>query len=91
MIQAVATHTGLKGHAQGVGDDRLKRVCAEFESIMITYMLKTMRNSVSKDGLFGESNESKIFSSMHDENLALGIARGGGLGLGKILFEHIKE
>ena len=74
-----------------IWNNRLKRTCVEFESIFITYMLKSMRKTVVEDGLFGKSNESKIFKSMFDEKLALGIARGGGIGLGKMLFEKLKD
>jgi len=37
------------------------------------------------------SNESKIIRSMFDENLALEMAKGKGMGLGKMLFESLKD
>jgi flagellar protein FlgJ len=70
---------------------KLKRTCLEFESIFLTYLLKSMRNTLTEDGLLGNSNESKIFNAMFDENLALGIATGGGVGLGAMLFEQLKD
>jgi len=54
-------------------------------------MLKSMRTAVSEDGLLGNNNESKIIQSMFDENLALGMAKGNGMGLGKMLFESLKD
>lgn len=70
---------------------RLEKACSEFESVFINYMLKSMRTAVTEDGLLGNSNESKIIRSMFDENLALGMAKGKGMGLGKMLFESLKD
>jgi Rod binding domain-containing protein len=53
-------------------------------------MLKSMRNTVVEGGLLGKSNEGKIYISMFDEELGLGIARSGGIGLGKMLLERLK-
>lgn len=78
------------GSHKDAWNNRLKRTCTEFESIFITYMLKSMRNTLVEDGLFGKTNEAKIVKSMFDEKLALGIARGGGIGLGTMLFEELK-
>ena len=54
-------------------------------------MLKSMRTAVTEDGLLGNTNESKIIRSMFDENLALGMAKGKGMGLGKMLFESLND
>jgi Rod binding domain-containing protein len=70
---------------------RLKGICAEFESIFITHMLKSMRKTVIETGLLGNTNESKIYQSMFDEKLAIQISRSGGMGFGEILFERLKD
>ena len=91
MIKEIAPDPGLTGANKDVSyNARLKKTCDEFESILITYMLKSMRKTVGEGGIFGNSNESKIFKSMFDEKLALEIAREGGIGLGKMLFENLK-
>lgn len=90
MVNGIASGSGLTGLHNDVRYTGLKRACAEFESILITYMLKSMRNTVVEDGLLGKSNEGKIFNSMFDEKLGLGIAKSGGIGLGKMLFERLK-
>ena len=43
-----------------------------------------------EDGIMGNSHETKIMNSMFDENLALEVANGGGIGLGDVLFERLK-
>jgi len=90
MVNGIASDSGLTGLHNDVKYTGLKRACAEFESILITYMLKSMRNTVVEDGILGKSNEGKIFNSMFDEKLGLGIAKSGGIGLGKMLFEKLK-
>jgi flagellar protein FlgJ len=90
MVQGIAFDPLLAGFTKDAHDSRLRNACAEFESILITSMLKSMRKSVGEEGLFGKSNESKLVRSMYDENLALGIAQAGGIGLGEMLFQHIK-
>jgi len=90
MLKEITVNQSLMGSHKDAWNNRLKRTCTEFESIFITYMLKSMRNTLVEDGLFGKTNEAKIVKSMFDEKLALGIARGGGIGLGTMLFEELK-
>ena len=91
MVNGVVLDRGGAGLDKDVREARLRRACLEFESLFIAHMLKAMRKTVSEGGLIGESNEGKIFKSMFDEKLALEIAQSGGIGLGEMLFEQIKE
>ncbi len=90
MLKGIISDLPLPELHKDAGDNRLERTCAEFESIFITYMLKSMRNTVVEGGLLVKSNEGKIFNSMFDEKLGQGIANSGGIGLGKMLFEQLK-
>jgi flagellar protein FlgJ len=91
MINAIATTQNAAISSNDIRKERLEKACSDFESIFITYMLKSMRTAVSEDGLLGNTNESKIIRSMFDENLALGMAKGKGMGLGKMLFESLND
>jgi flagellar protein FlgJ len=71
--------------------EKLKKACADFESIFLTYMLKTMRASASEIDPVGKSHESKILYAMYDEKLSEEIADSGGIGLANILLEKIKN
>ncbi len=90
MVKPVAAGPVLTGLQKDGSQAKLEKTCAEFESIFITYMLKSMRTTIDEDGLFGNNNESKIIKAMFDENLANEIARDGGMGLGKMLFKSLK-
>ena len=91
MPNPVAIHPYLTASNKDISQARLEMACSEFESIFLTYMLKSMRETLAEGGLFGNSNESKIMKSMFDESLARGIAKGGGIGLGKMIFERMKS
>lgn len=90
MLKAIARDPVITGFQKDASLNGLEKVCAEFESIFITYMLKSMRKTIGEDSPIGNSNEMKIIKSMFDENLALGISKSGGMGLGKMLFERLK-
>lgn len=91
VVNGVVLDRGGAGLDKDVREARLKRACLEFESLFVAHMLKAMRKTVSEGGLIRESNEGKIFKSMFDEKLALEIAQSGGIGLGEMLFEQVKE
>ncbi|MCP3676608.1 MAG: peptidoglycan DD-metalloendopeptidase family protein [Deltaproteobacteria bacterium] len=59
----------------------LEKAASEFESLFIFNMLKTMRKSVSKESLFGNSKGEEIYKSMLDEELSRVMAQGRGMGL----------
>lgn len=71
--------------------DKLKKVCADFESIFVSYMLKTMRAGVSGFDPAGKSHESKMLYAMYDEKLSEEIAGSGGIGLANMLLEKLKN
>jgi len=87
--------TGQTAAAPGKGaggeDDKLRKACASFESFMIYYMLKTMRQSVPQGGLFGNMPGKDTFNMMLDQKIAEKAAerKGGGLGLQKVLYDQL--
>jgi flagellar protein FlgJ len=91
MVEAISTTLNAQNAPNDIRQAKLEKACSEFESVFINYMLKSMRSAVTEDGLLGNSNESKIIQSMFDENLALGMSKGNGMGLGKMLFESLKD
>ena len=74
-----------------VKDPKLKKACADFESIFIYYILKSMRKSLPQNGLFDNTQEQKVYKSMADQAMSESIARGRGMGLGKLLYDQLKQ
>jgi flagellar protein FlgJ len=74
-----------------IKDAKLKQACADFESIFIYYMLKSMRKSLPQNGLLDNSQEQKVYKSMADQAMSENIARGRGMGLGELLYDQLKQ
>jgi Rod binding domain-containing protein len=68
---------------------RLEKTCQEFESIFLTHMLKTMRSAMAEEGYLGTSHERNMMHTLLDESLARGASQGGGIGIGRVLYEKL--
>ena len=76
----------------GAGKDAtLRQACADFESIFIYYILKSMRKSLPQNGLFDNTHEQKVYKSIADQAMSENIAGGRGMGLGKLLYNQLKQ
>ena len=70
MIAKIPSDSIPAAGAKTQKPDELKRVCAEFESLFLNYLLKSMRASVPESGFIEQGEENKILKSMLDEKLA---------------------
>jgi flagellar protein FlgJ len=71
-----------------VDRDKLKKSCADFESILISQMLKSMRQTLTTSGLTGGGLGKDMYTSLFDQELSQSLAKRGGLGLGKIIYNR---
>ena len=69
--------------------EELRKACKDFESLFIAQLLKTMRSSIEKSGLFEEDMGSEIYQSMFDLEVSNKIADGGGFGLADMLLAKL--
>ncbi|WP_188151699.1 flagellar assembly peptidoglycan hydrolase FlgJ [Teredinibacter waterburyi] len=76
-------------------DAALKKVAQQFESMFISMMLKNMRaaNAVFEEGNIQNSNETKFYRDMYDQQLSLKIANSdvGGIGIAKSMYRQMKQ
>ena len=71
-------------------EKKLKKVCADFESMLVFQLLKTMRQTVPKNGLLKPSQGKETYQMMLDQKIADDLAnKGQGLGLQTILYNQI--
>ena len=71
-------------------EKKLKKACADFESMMVFQLLKTMRQTVPKNGLLKPSQGKETYEMMLDQKIADDLAnKGQGLGLQKMLYNQI--
>ncbi|MBT8147663.1 MAG: rod-binding protein [Gammaproteobacteria bacterium] len=78
----------LKGQAQVEPEDAVKEVARQFESLFVSMMLKSMRDAVPKDSLFG-GNQMDSYQQMFDQQLALDMAQSGGIGLAGMIEQQL--
>ena len=82
----------LRGRARAEGDNHspetLRQVAGQFEAMFVQMMLKNMRESSLAEGLF-DSDQTKIYQGMYDEQIAQEITKGKGLGLADMLVRQL--
>lgn len=69
-------------------DQTLQQVAAQFEALFTTMMLKSMRQASLAEGIF-DSNHSKTYREMADQQLAMDLSKRGGLGLQDVIIRQL--
>src|SRR5882672_2642223 len=89
-------YTDLSGlsklkRAAGNNDPAAIRTVAEqFESMFTRMMLKSMRDAVGPDPMFG-SNQEQMYQGMADDQLAIQLSKGKGFGLADMLVRQLQK
>ncbi|HEV2701427.1 MAG TPA: glucosaminidase domain-containing protein [Steroidobacteraceae bacterium] len=68
----------------------LRKVAQQFESMFTRMMLKSMRDAVGTDPIFG-SDQEKMYQGMYDDQLALQLSKGRGVGLADMLVRQLQR
>jgi peptidoglycan hydrolase FlgJ len=79
---------GLKKNVKGDDPKAIRAVAQQFESLFTTMMLKSMRSAKLGEGL-GDSQESDLYQGMYDQQVALKISQGKGIGLADMLMQQL--
>ena len=73
--------SGLRRAARAGDAEAAKAAAQQFEALFVQMMVKQMREAMpAEGGLFGGEG-MKLYESLHDQQLSLGIAQRGGIGL----------
>lgn len=86
-----ADFSGLESLKQNVKADdpkAIRAVAQQFESLFTNMMLKSMRDARVGQGL-GDSEQSDLYQDMYDQQIALKISQGKGLGLADMLVQQL--
>lgn len=78
----------------GDSEQNIRKVAQEFESLFLNEMLKAMRkaNEVFEEGNFLNSNESKTYQDMHDQQLSVTLSNNqNGIGLADVLARQMSK
>ena len=81
--------TALRAEATKNPNAALEEVAAQFESIFLQQMLKSMRDATVKSDLF-DSSQMDTYQSMADQQLAVQLAEQGGIGLARMMVQQMQ-
>jgi flagellar protein FlgJ len=80
----------LKRAARAHDPQALRTVAKQFESLFARMMLKSMRDAVGPDPIFG-SDQERMYQGMFDDQLSVELTRGRGLGLADMLIRQLQR
>ncbi|MBI1422984.1 MAG: flagellar assembly peptidoglycan hydrolase FlgJ [Gammaproteobacteria bacterium] len=82
--------TALRKDARKDPQATLRKVAHQFESLYIKMMLKSMRQASLGDPIF-DSDNSKLYRDMFDNQLAMDMSDHGGIGLADMLVRQLQR
>jgi len=71
-------------------DEKLLEVAGQFEALMLSSMMKSMRATLSGDSLTG-STQQDMYQEMMDKEMVESIVSGEGLGLKQLLAQQLSK
>ncbi len=90
-LNSISTRTSAGKDDKERQLNRLRESTREFEAIYVNEMFKAMRKTVPEDGIFKTSKTEEMFRDMMDMELARETAKGDGIGIGKAMYDQMKE
>lgn len=78
----------LRMQAKNSPDQALKGASQQFEQVFLNMMLKSMREATPQEGMF-DSEQTKMFTGMLDQQLAQSMSSGHGVGLADIMARQL--
>ncbi len=80
----------LKKSAHGKDPAAIREVARQFESLFARMLIKSMRDAIGRDPIFG-SDQEQAYQSMLDDQLSVELTRGKGLGLADMLVRQLQR
>lgn len=79
------------GKADRGDAEALKGLCRDFEAILIQNLFRQMRKTIPASGYLEHGMRMQFFEEIMDTEAARQMARGGGFGLGRLLYEQLQD
>ena len=67
----------------------LREATQQFESLFVSQLMKSMRDTVPESRLMGSGSGQQLFREMLDQELAGRVAQSGGIGIGEMLYQQL--
>ena len=80
----------LKSGAARNDPTAVRQVARQFESLFARMMIKSMRDAIGRDPIFG-SDQAQTYQGMFDDQLSLELTKGKGLGLADMLVRQLQQ
>ncbi len=76
--------------------ESLRRICQEFESVFIAYLMKSMRKTIPENewttgGSSSIGFSKDVYLSMMDESIAKAVSKTNGIGLAAVLYRQLSQ
>ena len=79
------TLSGLRRMTKENSPEAVKEAAKQFEALFLQQVMKSMRDATPQGGMF-DSEESRMYQSLLDQQMAMQLAsRGGGIGLARVI------
>lgn len=82
-------YAGLRLAAENKDPAVLREVAGQFEALFIQTLMKNMREASLGDPVFGNSDQHEMYQEMMDQQLAVEMASGKGIGLADMLVRQL--
>ena len=86
----IAGLSKLKRAAGNNDPAAIRTVAQQFESMFTRMMLKSMRDAIGPDPMFG-SDQEQMYQGMADDQLAVQLSKGKGFGLADMLVRNCRR
>jgi peptidoglycan hydrolase FlgJ len=80
----------LRTQAKVAPDKALAAAAKQFETVFMNMLMKSMRDATPQDGMF-DSEQSKMFTSMLDQQMAQSVGGSHGIGLADIMVKQLSR
>ncbi len=84
--QAIQKQPELKGKKS---PEELKKVCQQFEALLVNSMFKEMRNTIPDGGLIPRGQGEDMYREMLDWEIAQSMSKRQGIGIAEVLYRQI--
>lgn len=81
----------VEGRDRKIEEEKLRKACADFESLFVYQLLQTMRKTIP-EGNSGLSSGKDTYTMLFDQKIAEELSKKGeGMGLQTILYKQLKK
>ncbi len=90
-LARMSARAGATSSEEEEKDRKLRKSCADFEALFISYIFQTMRKTIPESQTTTRMPGKDTYTMIVDHKLSEDLARRGGIGLQKVLYNQLKR